>query len=47
MVVPMMVAVQTGEAAEVGCGLIRGDCSLVVVGDGCDVVVEGGEHPVT
>ena len=47
MVAPMMVVVQTGEAAEVGCSLIGGDCTLVVVGDGSNVVIESGEHPVT
>ena len=46
MVVPMMVAVQAGEVAEVGSCLIRGDSSFFVVGYGCNVIIESSEHPV-
>ena len=46
VVVAMMAAVQAGEMADVGGGLIQGDRAFFVAGDGSDVVVEGSECAV-
>ena len=48
MIIPMMVAVQAGEVAEVGGTLIRGDGPFPVARYGGNVVVEmSGKHLVT
>ena len=47
MMIPVVVAVQAGQATKIGGSLVRGDGPLAVLGDSGNIVVEGhkGEFP--
>ena len=45
--IPVVAAVQAGQATKIGGGLVPGDGPLAVLGDGGNIVIEGhkGEFP--
>ena len=47
VMIPVVVAVQAGQATKIGGGLVRGDSPLAIPGDSGNIVIEGrkGEFP--
>ena len=43
VMVPIVVAVEAGQTAEIGGGLVGGDCTFAVPRDGSDIVIESGK----
>ena len=47
VMIPVVAAMQAGQATKIGGGLVRGDGPLAISGDGGNIVIEGrkGEFP--